>query len=87
MSSSSDIGDSVYTLNLQEAVTTSIEEPTTTTAAGEMGAKRRRRGEPMGHITGEHDILLDNESANFAITFCKLRGSVEIRCVFAMCSF
>ena len=84
--SNSDIGDSVYTLNIQEAgsVTTTTEEPTTTTAVvDEIGAKRRRRGEPREYITGEHDIVLHNGSSNFALTFCKLRGPVKIRGVFA----
>ena len=78
VSSSSDIGDSVYTLRIQEAgsVTTTT-EPTTTTEVIDMDAKRRRREEPTGHSTGEHDILLVNESSNFALSFCKLRRPVK----------
>lgn len=57
MSSSLDTGEIVYTLTIQEVAAPSPE--------------RRKRGEPSGYIAQEHDLILENESTNFAIVFCK----------------
>ena len=57
MSSSLDTGEIVYTLTIQEAAAPSPE--------------RRKRGEPSGYITQEHDVILDNKSTHFEIVFCK----------------